>query len=68
MPQFKAGKQRALAVTTPQCSAAAPEIHDAYVRLGVTTPHSTPGQVMDRVRAESPVMARTFKAAGVEPE
>ena len=114
MPQIKAGRLRALAVTSPQRSAALPEVptmieagvpgfdasvwwalvaprgtppevinrvnaelarvmtlgevRETYARLGVSTAHSTPGKVMETVKAESPLMARILKAAGVEPE
>lgn len=114
MPQIKAGKLRAIAVTSAQRSAALPEVptmHEAglpgfdsgvwwsivapkgtpneiinrvnaelgkmmqlpdvretYAKLGVTTQHSTPGKVTETIRAESPVMAKILKAAGVEAE
>ncbi len=114
MPQIKAGKVRALAVTSPERSAALPELPtmieaglpgfnagvwwailapkgtpsdiiarlnaelakvvkntdviDTYKRLGVNTEHSTPPQVMERVRAEGPMMVKILKDAGVDPE
>ena len=114
MPQIKAGKLRAIAVTSAQRSAALPEVptmnevgltgfesgvwwsivapkgtpneiitrvnaelgkmmqlpevRETYAKLGVTTQHSTPGKVVETIRAESPVMARILKAAGVEAE
>lgn len=114
MPQIKAGKLRAIAVTSAQRSAALPDVptmHEAglpgfdsgvwwsivapkgtpneiinrvnaelgkmmqlpdvretYAKLGVTTQHSTPGKVTETIRAESPVMAKILKAAGVEAE
>lgn len=114
MPQIKAGKLRAIAVTSVQRSAALPDVptmHEAglpgfdsgvwwsivapkgtpneiinrvnaelgkmmqlpdvretYAKLGVTTQHSTPGKVTETIRAESPVMAKILKAAGVEAE
>lgn len=114
MPQIRAGKVRALAVTSTERSAALPELPtmieagvpgfdagvwwsvlapkgtspdiiarlnaeldkvvkhqdviDTYKRLGVNTEHSTPAQVLARVRAETPLMAKTLKDAGVEAE
>lgn len=114
MPQIKAGKLRAIAVTSTQRSAALPdvptmieagmpgfdsgvwwsivapkgipadvvnrvntelgrvmqmpEVRETYAKLGVTTGHSTPAKVTETIRAESPVMARILKAAGVEAE
>lgn len=114
MPQIKAGKVRALAVTSTERSAALPELPtmieagvpgfnagvwwsvlapkgtpadiiarlnaelakvvkhadviDTYKRLGVNTEHSTPPQVLERVRAEGPMMIKILKDAGVDPE
>jgi tripartite-type tricarboxylate transporter receptor subunit TctC len=114
VPQIKAGKLRALAVTSPQRSPILPEvptfaesgiakpmpqgwwailapkgtppaiinrinadlgrivrqkdIEDRYTSLGIFTAHSTPGEVMERAKAEAPEMGRILKAAGVEPE
>ena len=114
MPQIRAGKVRALAVTSTDRSAALPELPtmieagvpgfnagvwwsvlapkgtpteivarlnteldkvvkhpdviDTYKRLGVNTEHSTPTQVMERVRAEGPMMIKILKDAGVEAE
>ena len=114
MPQIKAGKVRALAVTSTERSAALPELPtmieagvpgfnagvwwsilapkgtpadivtrlnaelakvvknpeviDTYKRLGVNTEHSTPSQVLERVRAEGPMMIKILKDAGVEAE
>jgi tripartite-type tricarboxylate transporter receptor subunit TctC len=114
MPQIKAGKVRALAVTSPERSVALPELPtmiesglpgfnagvwwsvlapkgtpldiiarlnaelakvvkhtdviDTYKRLGVNTEHSTPPQVLERVRAEGPMMIKILKDAGVESE
>ncbi len=114
MPQIKAGKLRAIAVTSVQRSAALPEVptmieagipgyeaavwwsivapkgtpaevvtrvnaelakvmllpdvRETYAKLGVTTQHSVPGKVTETIRAESPVMAKILKAAGVEAE
>ncbi len=114
MPQIKAGKLRALAVTSPQRSAALPDVptmieagvpnfdasvwwalvapkgtapevisrintdlakimtlpdlRETYAKLGVATAHSTPAAVSEKIRTESPLMAKTLKAAGVDPE
>ncbi len=114
MPQIKAGKLRAIAVTSLQRSPALPEVptmieagipgyeagvwwsfvapkgtpadavarvnaelakvmllpdvRETYAKLGVTTQHSVPGKVTETIRAESPVMAKILKAAGVEAE
>lgn len=114
IPQIKAGKLRAIAVTSAQRSAALPEVptmseagvagfdsgvwwsivapkstpdsviqrvnaelakvmqlpevRETYAKLGVTTQHSTPAKVSETIRAESPVMAKILKAAGVEAE
>jgi tripartite-type tricarboxylate transporter receptor subunit TctC len=44
------------------------DVRDAYAKLGITPQHSTPGKVLENIRAESPVMAKILKAAGVEAE
>jgi tripartite-type tricarboxylate transporter receptor subunit TctC len=44
------------------------DVIDTYKRLGVNTEHSTPAQVLARVRTETPLMAKTLKDAGVEAE
>jgi len=114
MPQIKAGRLRALAVTSPQRSAALPDVptmieagvpnfdasvwwalvapkgtpaeivnrinadlakimalpdlRDTYAKLGVATAHSPPARVTETIKAESPLMAKILKAAGVDPE
>ena len=45
-----------------------PEVRETYAKLGVNTQHSTPAKVVESIRAESPVMAKILKAAGVEAE
>ena len=45
-----------------------PEVRETYAKLGVNTQHSTPAKVVENIRAESPVMAKILKAAGVEAE
>lgn len=44
------------------------DVREAYARVGVTTQHSVPSKVAETIRAESPVMAKILKAAGVEAE
>lgn len=45
-----------------------PEVREAYAKLGVNTQHSTPEKVTETIRAQSPVMAKVLRAAGVEAE
>ena len=45
-----------------------PDVRETYAKLGVTTQHSTPAKVTETIKAESPLMARILKAAGVEAE
>jgi len=114
VPQIKAGKLRALAVTTDERSQALPEVptmvqagikgsspqtwwavlapkgtpaaiitrlnadiaqmmklpdvQERYATLGILPAHSTPEQVLEFVKRESPAMGKVLKAAGVEPE
>jgi tripartite-type tricarboxylate transporter receptor subunit TctC len=114
VPQIKAGKLRALAVTTDERSQALPDVptmvqagikgsspqtwwallspkgtpaaiiarlngdiaqmmklpdvQERYATLGILPAHSTPDQVLEFVKRESPVMGKVLKAAGVEPE
>ncbi len=114
VPQIKAGKLKALAVTSDERSAALPDVptmvqagikgsspqtwwallapkgtpaaivtrlnsdlaqilkqpdvQERYAALGVITAHSTPEQVTEMIRTESPAMGKVLKAAGVEPE
>ena len=114
VPQIKAGKLRALAVTTDERSPALPDVptmveagikgsspqtwwallapkgtppaivsrlnsdlaqilkqpdvQERYAALGVLPAHSTPEQVLEFVKRESPTMGKVLKAAGVEPE
>ena len=44
------------------------DVRETYARLGITPQHSTPSKVLENIRAESPVMAKILKAAGVEAE
>ena len=44
------------------------DVREAYAKLGITPQHSTPSKVLENIRAESPVMAKILKAAGVEAE
>jgi len=114
VPQVKAGKLRALAVTSDERSAALPDVPtmvesgvwrsspqtwwavvapkgtppaiivrlnadlaqilklpdvlERYATLGISPAHTTPEQVLEMVRSESPVLGKALKAAGVEPE
>ncbi|MBL8383536.1 MAG: tripartite tricarboxylate transporter substrate binding protein [Burkholderiales bacterium] len=62
VPQIKAGKLRALAVTSPQRSAVLPEVptmieagvpnFDASVWWSITTPRGTPAEVITRLNAD----------------
>jgi tripartite-type tricarboxylate transporter receptor subunit TctC len=45
-----------------------PEVREKYAGLGVETEHSTPQQVIDKIRTETVEVARILKTAGVEPE
>jgi tripartite-type tricarboxylate transporter receptor subunit TctC len=45
-----------------------PDVRETLVRLGVNAQHSTPAKVTETIKAESPVMARILKLAGVEAE
>ena len=45
-----------------------PEVRETYSKLGIATAHSTPGKVMEIIKAESPVMGKILKDAGVDPE
>jgi tripartite-type tricarboxylate transporter receptor subunit TctC len=45
-----------------------PDVQEKYSSLGLTPSHSTPEQVTEMIKAESPQMGKVLKAAGVEPE
>jgi tripartite-type tricarboxylate transporter receptor subunit TctC len=45
-----------------------PDVRETYAKLGVNTQHSTPAKVADSIRAESPLMGKILKSAGVEAE
>ncbi|HEX2826862.1 MAG TPA: tripartite tricarboxylate transporter substrate binding protein [Burkholderiales bacterium] len=45
-----------------------PDVVEKYASLGVAPAHSTPGEITEMIKAESPAMGRVLKAAGVEPE
>jgi len=45
-----------------------PDVQERYAALGVITAHSTPEQVTEMIKTESPAMGKVLKAAGVEPE
>jgi len=114
MPHIRAGRLRALAVTTRERSAALPDVPtmiesgvpgyeagvwwavmapagtpaeivsrlnaefarimklpdvlEKYASLGIVTEYSTPQQVTEMIKRDTPRMAQVLKAAGVEPE
>jgi len=45
-----------------------PDVQEKYANLGVSTEHSTPAYVFERMKAEAPRIAAALKAAGIEPE
>jgi tripartite-type tricarboxylate transporter receptor subunit TctC len=45
-----------------------PDVQEKYANLGVSTEHSTPAYVLERMRVEAPRIAAVLKAAGIEPE
>jgi tripartite-type tricarboxylate transporter receptor subunit TctC len=45
-----------------------PDVRERYATLGILPAHSTPEQVLELVKRESPAMGKVLKAAGVEPE
>jgi len=45
-----------------------PDVQEKYANLGVSTEHSTPAYVLERMRLEAPRLAAALKAAGIEPE
>lgn len=45
-----------------------PDVQERYATLGIIAAHSTPEQVTEMIRTESPAMGKVLKAAGVEPE
>ena len=46
----------------------APDVQERYTGLGIFVVHSTPEQVLEAIRTESPQIAKVLKAAGIEPE
>ena len=44
------------------------DVQEKYAGLGITTVHSTPEQITELIKSESPQMGKVLKAAGVEPE
>jgi tripartite-type tricarboxylate transporter receptor subunit TctC len=44
------------------------DVQERYATLGILPAHSTPEQVLEAVRRETPAMGKVLKAAGVEPE
>ena len=83
MPQVKAGRLRALAVTTPQRSPDLPDVptvaeagvpgYEATLWLNISAPAGTPAEIVNRLYAETakmlqdPEVQQGFRAAGVEP-
>ncbi len=45
-----------------------PEVIDRFTALGVFPMHTSPEALSERIRIETPRMARIFKGAGIEPE
>lgn len=45
-----------------------PEVQQRYAGLGLFTQHTTPEQVVERMKFEAPRMAKIMKAAGIRPE
>lgn len=45
-----------------------PEVQEKYANLGVSTEHSAPAYVLERMKLEAPRIAAALKAAGIEPE
>src|SRR6267378_2961726 len=45
-----------------------PDDGEKYASLGIVTEYSTPQQVTEMIKRDTPRMARVLKAAGVEPE
>ena len=83
MPHVKAGRLRALAVTTPQRSPDLPDVptvaeagvpgYEATLWLNIAAPAGTPPEIVQRMYAETakvlqdPEVQQGFRAAGVEP-
>ena len=82
MPHVKAGRLRALAVTTPQRSPDLPDVptvaeagvpgYEATLWLNISAPASTPAEIVNRLYTETakvlqdPEVQQGFRAAGVE--
>ena len=83
LPQIKAGKTRALAVTTAKRSAALPDVptlsetvlpgFDVGTWFGILVPTGTPPAIIEKIRAEidqmvkSPEIRKQFLEMGAEP-
>jgi tripartite-type tricarboxylate transporter receptor subunit TctC len=82
LPHAQSGAVRALAVTTPQRNASAPDLptigetlpgYEATAWQGIFAPAGTPRPIVDRLAAEvkrileMPEVAESLKAAGAEP-
>ncbi|HEY6241526.1 MAG TPA: tripartite tricarboxylate transporter substrate binding protein [Burkholderiales bacterium] len=45
-----------------------PDVQEKYASLGVSTEHSTPQYVIEKIKTDTQQFAKILKAAGVEPE
>ncbi len=45
-----------------------PDVQEKYASLGVSTEHSTPQYVTEKIKTDTQQFAKVLKAAGVEPE
>jgi tripartite-type tricarboxylate transporter receptor subunit TctC len=45
-----------------------PDVQEKYASLGVSTEHSTPEYVIEKIKTDTQQFAKVLKAAGVEPE
>jgi tripartite-type tricarboxylate transporter receptor subunit TctC len=45
-----------------------PDVRERYSALGIIPTHSTPDQITEMMKKESPAMGKVLKTAGVEPE
>ena len=44
------------------------DVQEKYANLGVSTEHSTPQFVTEKIKTDTQQFAKVLKAAGVEPE
>ena len=45
-----------------------PDVQERYSALGIVPAHSTPEQITEMIKTESPAMGKVLQAAGVQPE